>query len=450
MAMVEKVYNYIESHSEEYLKWLVESCNQPSVSAQNIGMLEMKELVKSFLLQIGANIEEVETGGYPIIYGEIDNEKEKTLMFYNHYDVQPPEPLNEWLSDPFQTKIEQGKITARGTADNKGNLIARICAIHAYQQVYGELPINIKFVFEGEEEVGSPHLEWFATNFPENMKVDGIIWEGGSRGANDKRLHVGLGVKGISYVELICKGADFDLHSSEAAIIENPAWRLVWALKTLKNENEEILIEGFYDDVQPLTTKEKAFIQTMTYNEEEIKDQYGINGFLKGLTGDELKERLTASPTCTICGFDSGYTGEGTKTVLPSVAKAKLDFRLVPNQDPQKVVSLLRSHLDNHGYSDIEIKEYHGMVPFNTDPNSSFVNTVLEGVNDIYKEPPVILRNLAGSSPMNKMLKNSTIPAVQIGVANTQSNIHGPNENIFVDDFIQGIKLTANIIHRLK
>lgn len=447
---MDKVYKYIEGHSEEYLSWLEECCNQPSISAQNIGMLEMKNLVKHFLLKVDANIEEIETGGYPIIYGEINNAKKKTLMFYNHYDVQPPEPLEEWLSDPFQTTIEYGKITARGTADNKGNLIARICAIHAYQEIHGELPVNIKFVFEGEEEVGSPHLEWFAENFPDKMNVDGIIWEGGSRGANDKRLHVGLGVKGISYVELICKGADFDLHSSEAAIIENPAWRLVWALKTLKNENEKILIDGFYDDVLPLTDKEKAFIQTMAYNEDEIKEQYGIDGFLNNLTGDSLKERLTAAPTCTICGFKSGYTGEGTKTVLPSVAKVKLDFRLVPKQDPKKIVSLLREHLDRHGYSDIEIKEYHGMVPFNTNPNSPFVNTVLAAVDDLYQEPPIILRNLAGSSPMNKMLKKSTVPAVQIGVANTRSNIHGPNENIYVDDFIQGIKLTANIMHRLK
>lgn len=447
---MEKLYKYIEDHSDEYLKWLEKSCNQPSISAQNIGMLEMKELVKHFLLKIDADIEEIETGGYPIIYGEINNGRDKTLMFYNHYDVQPPEPLEEWLSDPFRTTIENGKITARGTADNKGNLIARICAIHAYQHIYGELPVNIKFVFEGEEEVGSPHLEWFAENYPEKMNVDGIIWEGGSRGAIDKRLHVGLGVKGISYVELICKGADFDLHSSEAAIIENPAWRLVWALNTLKNEKEEILIDGFYDDVMPLTDKEKAFIQTMAYNEDEIKEQYGITGFLNNLKGDSLKKRLTAAPTCTICGIESGYTGEGTKTVLPAVAKVKLDFRLVPDQDPKKIVSLLRKHLDKNGYSDIEIKEYHGMVPFNTDPNSPFVKTVLDGVKDLYQEPPIILRNLAGSSPMNKMLKNSTIPAVQIGVANTQSNIHGPNENIYVEDYIQGIKLTANIIHRLK
>lgn len=447
---MKEVFQYIEDHAEMYIDWLLEACSQPSVSAQNRGMVEMKELVKIFLGEIGAEVEEIKTDGYPIIYGELGKGKEKCLTFYNHYDVQPEDPIDQWLSDPFKAEIRDGKIFARGVADNKGNLIARICAVHAYQQIYGEMPVHLKFVFEGEEEVGSPHLKFFANKFPEKLQTDAIIWEGGTRGVEDKRLHVGLGVKGICYVELICKGANTDLHSSEAAIIENPAWRLIWALNTLKNEQEEILIEGFYDDIAPLSEKDKKFIQSMAYDEEEIKSLYGINSFLKNVTGDRLKERLTAEPTCTICGIESGYTGEGSKTVLPSVAKVKLDFRLVPNQTPEKIEQLLRDHLDRHGFGDIEVKPSHGMHPFNTNPNSPFVDVVLKSVGEVYEEPPIILRNLAGSSPMYKMLKGTNIPAVQIGVANTQSNYHAPNENIFVDDYIQGIKVTASVLHHFR
>lgn len=447
---MEKVYQYIEENQDMYIEWLIEACNQPSVSAQNRGMIEMKELVKVFLGKIGAEIEELPTSGYPIIYGELSSNKEKTLTFYNHYDVQPEDPVDKWVSEPFKSEIRDGKIFARGVADNKGNLIARICAVHAYQQIYGDLPINLKFVFEGEEEIGSPHLEYFAKEFPDKLKTDGIIWEGGTRSVEDKRLHVGLGVKGICYVELTCKGANSDLHSSEAALIENPAWRLIWALSTLKNAQEEILIEGFYDDVSPLNETDKEFIQSIPYDEEAIKTLYGINRFLKDVTGDELKERLIAEPTCTICGIESGYTGEGSKTVLPSVAKVKLDFRLVPNQKPEKIAELLRRHLDQHGFSDIEIKQSHGMYPFNTNPNESFVSVVLESVEEVYEEPPVILRNLAGSSPMYKMLNKTTIPAVQIGVANSQSNYHAPNENIFIEDYIKGIKVTAAVIKNFR
>ncbi|WP_066295425.1 M20 family metallopeptidase [Bacillus sp. FJAT-29937] len=446
---MEKVYQYIEGNAEEYINWLIESCNQPSVSAQDRGMVKMKELVKSFLKKIDVEIEEIETAGYPIIYGELDTGKEKTLTFYNHYDVQPEDPIDQWVSNPFETSIRDGKIFARGVADNKGNLIARICAIHAYKEVYGELPVNIKFIFEGEEEVGSPHLEFFANNFPEKLKTDGIIWEGGSRGVEDKRPHVGLGVKGICYLELVCKGAKTDLHSSEAAIIENPAWRLIWALNTLKDQEENILIEGFYDDIIPLTERDIGFIQSMHFDEERTKDLYGIKDFLNNVTGDKLKEVLTAQPTCTICGIDSGYTGEGSKTVLPSIAKVKLDFRLVPNQSPENIVQLLRKHLDRNSFEDIEIKQSHGMLPFNTNPHDPFVDVILDSIDEVYEEEPIILRNLAGSSPMYKLLNNTNIPAVQIGVANTQSSFHAPNENIFVDDYIQGIKATVAVIKNL-
>ncbi|MCM3240382.1 M20/M25/M40 family metallo-hydrolase [Heyndrickxia oleronia] len=447
---MEKVFQYIEDHADMYLDWLIEACNQPSVSAQNRGMIEMKELVKRFLNMINVEVEEITTDGYPIIYGELGEGHDKTLTFYNHYDVQPEDPIDHWKSPPFEASIREGKIFARGAADNKGNLIARICAVHAYQQIYGKVPINLKFIFEGEEEVGSPHLEFFAKEHPNKLKTNGIIWEGGSREVESKRPHVGLGVKGICYVELTCKGANMDLHSSEAAIIENPAWRLIWALSTLKNEHEEILIEGFYDDIVPLSELDKKFIGSMIYDEEATKKLYGISKFLKNVTGDALKESLTADPTCTICGIESGYIGEGSKTVLPSIARVKLDFRLVPNQSPEKIAQLLRNHLDKHGFNDIEIKQAHGLHPFNTDPNHPFVNTVLKSMDEVYQEPPVILRNLAGSSPMYKMLKNTNIPAVQIGVANLQSNYHAPNENIFIDDYIQGIKVTAAVINNFR
>jgi len=256
--------------------------------------------------------------------------------------------------------------------------------------------------------------------------------------------------KGISYVELVCKGAKTDLHSSEAAIIENPAWRLVWALNTLKDREENILIDQFYDDVAPLSDRERTFIQSMYFDEEHTKELYGIKEFLKGVTGDKLKEALTAEPTCTICGIESGYTGKGSKTVLPSVAKVKLDFRLVPNQTPEKIARLLRQHLDKHGFEDIEILQSHGILPFNTNPEDPFVDVVLKSIDEVYKKKPVILRNLAGSSPMYKLLENTNIPAVQIGVANVQSNYHAPNENIYIDDYIQGIKVTSTVVKNFR
>ncbi|WP_042224772.1 M20/M25/M40 family metallo-hydrolase [Oceanobacillus manasiensis] len=443
---MERLFQQIEEHASLYKHWLLNMCNQPSISAKNIGMLEMKELVMQLLEDLGAEVEEVLTTGYPIIYAHIDNGKKRTLTFYNHYDVQPPDPLTEWVSDPFEAKIEDGQIFARGVADNKGNIAARIAAVHAYQKVHGELPVNVKFIIEGEEEVGSPNLKSFASENPEKLKTDAMIWEGGMRNVHDKRPHISFGVKGICFVEMQVKGAAFDLHSSEAAVVENPAWRLVWALSTLKNSEEMVQIEGFYDDVIALTEKEKAFFETMDYDEEHTKGHYQIDNFLTNVTGIELKERLTAAPTCTICGLEAGHTGEGAKTVLPSSAKVKLDFRLVPGQTPKKVMKLLRNHLDLHGFQDIEIEQLAGLLPFNSDANHPFVDTVIKSMKEVYEEPPIIMRNLAGSSPMEKLLADTRIPAAQIGVANTESNFHGPNENIYIEDFMKGIKATANVI----
>lgn len=448
--IVNKVHAYINQEKSKYLKWLEIVCNQPSVSAQNRGMGEMFMILKELFESAGASTESIETAGYPVLIADFQGKTNETLAFYNHYDVQPEDPIDEWETDPFETTYIDDLILARGTADNKGNIIARLAAVDAYQKVYGKLPVGIKFIIEGEEEVGSPHLELLAKEHTTKIQADAILWEGGLREYNNKRLHVGLGVKGIAYVELVAKGAKHDLHSSEAAIIENPAWELTWALSTLKSREDKVLVEGFYDNIKPLTEQSKQFIETLEYDEEYTKENYKIDGFINGVLGYELKKRLISEPTCTICGIKSGYIEQGAKTVLPSKATAKLDFRLVPGQSPEYVVGLLRRHLDKHGFEKIEIRSLNYLEPYNTDPEHPFVKQVLNAVNEVYEEQPIIYSNLAGSSPMHKLLSNCPMPAVQIGVANTNSKFHAPNENITVDDFIQGAKVVATIINKFK
>lgn len=448
--IVNQIHAYINQKKRKYLKWLEKVCNQPSVSAQNRGMEEMFLILKELFESAGASTQRIETAGYPVLIAEFQGESKSTLAFYNHYDVQPEDPIDEWETNPFETTYTEDLIVARGAADNKGNIIARLAAVDAYQNVYGKLPVGIKFIIEGEEEVGSPHLELLAREHTSEIQADAILWEGGLREYNNKRLHVGLGVKGIAYIELIAKGAKNDLHSSEAAIIENPAWELTWALATLKSKDEKVLIEGFYDKVKPLTEQSKRFIETLEFDEEYTKANYEIDEFINGVSGYDLKKRLIAEPTCTICGIKSGYIEQGAKTVLPAKATAKLDFRLVPGQSPEHIVELLRKHLDKHGFEHIEIKSLNHLEPYNTDPDHPFVKLVLDAVDEVYEEQPIIYSNLAGSSPMYKLLSNCPMPAVQIGVANTNSKFHAPNENITVDDFIQGTKVVATIIKKFK
>jgi acetylornithine deacetylase/succinyl-diaminopimelate desuccinylase-like protein len=443
---MEKVYQYIEEHREMYIQWLQELCRQPSVAAQNRGMKETANAVEAFLDSIGAQVEQLETSGFPVVYGEINQGREKTLSFYNHYDVQPEDPIELWESDPFGAEIREGKIFARGVADNKGNLMARICAIHAYQQVYGELPINVKFIFEGEEEIGSVHLEEFTEKYRDKVQADGCIWEFGYKNP-DGRLQVSLGVKGMCYIELRVKGANIDLHSANASVIENPAWRLIWALNTLKNEKEEILIDGFYDKVLSPNQMEKKLLEEMIYEEKATLENLDLEKFLLNLSGVPLKERLLFQPTCTICGIESGYTGEGAKTVLPSVAKVKLDFRLVPDQDHKEILQLVRKHLDKHGFEDIEIIDLTGEHPAKTNPGDPLVQAVVQHVEQVYGMPPTVQPLSPGTGPMYILCQKLGIPSVSLGVGNHQSQNHAPNENIYVQDYIDGIKMMATIVH---
>jgi acetylornithine deacetylase/succinyl-diaminopimelate desuccinylase-like protein len=445
--IMDKVYQFIEENKEMYIEWLQELCRQPSVAAQNRGMKETAEMVEKFLnTYTTASVEQLETSGYPVVYGEIMSEKKKTLSFYNHYDVQPEDPIELWKSGPFEAEIRDGKMFARGVADNKGNLMARIAAVHAYQQVHGELPINVKFIFEGEEEIGSVHLEEFTERYPEKLQADGCIWEFGYKNP-DGRLQVSLGVKGMCYVELRVNGANIDLHSANASVIENPAWRLIWALNTLKNEKEEILIEGFYDKILRPDEKEIKVLEEMVYEEEATLKKLELDQFVLNLSGVPLKERLIFQPTCTVCGIESGYTGQGAKTVLPSSAKVKIDFRLVPDQDPEDIRALLRTHLDRHGFEDIEIIDLSGEHPAKTDLEDPLVKTVVQNVERVYGRPPTINRLSPGTGPMYILCQKQGIPAVSVGVGNDQSQNHAPNENINIQDYIDGIKMMATIIH---
>ncbi len=303
-----------------------------------------------------------------MVYGELSGTGPRTLMLYNHYDVQPPEPLDLWQHEPFGAEIADGRIWAHGVADNKGNLVARLCAADAWLAVRGEMPLTLKFVFEGEEETGSPHLGHFADEYHALFAADGCIWEAGYKDLHG-RLQIYAGCKGITYVEFRAHGANTDLHSSNAAVVPNPAWRLIWALSTLKSPDERIAIEGFYDAVRGPSPRDQELLAAWDYDVEANRENLGIGDFLRGATGEKVKQDLLFQPTCNIAGIRSGYTGEGSKTVLPNYAFCKIDFRLVPDQRNDTVLTLLRQHLDRHGFPDIEVVDLHGEDPARTDPD---------------------------------------------------------------------------------
>ena len=447
--MMDDVFQVIDKRRDVYLDWLVRLCRQPSIAAQNVGMEETAQLVEEMLVNIGASVQRIPTKGYPVVFGEIAGTDGKTLAFYDHYDVQPPDPLDLWESDPFEPIIRDGTFYARGVSDNKGNLVARLAAVDAFIRARGELPVSVKFIFEGEEEIGSPNVGDFAESHQNIIQADGCIWEAGYCDPTGRR-EIYLGVKGILYVELTARKANVDLHSSWAAIVPSPVWHLVRALQTLKDAHERILIPGFYDHVLPANAADLDALKAMPFDEAGRRQQLGLEQYINGLTGDALLGQYVFQPTCNICGIWSGYTEQGLKTVLPHEASAKIDFRLVPDQDPDEIFHLLKKHLEANGFGDIEVKLLAAEHAARTPADHAFARLVAATSHEVYGQDPIIYPMAAGSGPMYPLCQKFGIPAVSIGVGNENSRNHAPNENIHVKDYYDGIKHIAVILDQFK
>jgi acetylornithine deacetylase/succinyl-diaminopimelate desuccinylase-like protein len=441
---VDDILSYIDEQMEETIERLQVFCRQPSIAAQGEGMEEMAALVHGELERLGAEAELVPTGGYPVVLGRLAGKGAKTLMLYNHYDVQPPEPLELWDSPPFAAEIRDGHLYARGVADNKGNLVARLAAVEAWLAVRGELPLSVLFVAEGEEEIGSINLGRFAEAHQARLQADGCIWETGYKDTKG-RLEILLGAKGILAVDLKVRSLGRDLHSANAAIAESATWRLLWALNSLKGPDERIRIPGFYDDVRPPDETAQAMLAAWEYDEGGQLAEFGAEGFVLGLTGQALKETFLFGPTCNICGFHAGYGGPGIKTVLPAEATAKLDFRLVPDQDPYDILEKLRAHLDAGGFEDVEIVVEGPEHPARTDPGDPLVGAVVRAARRVYEEELVVKPMMAGTGPMYELCQRWGMPAVGAGIGWTGSRSHSPNENVRLEDLREGIKHMAVI-----
>ena len=445
---MQDVFAYIDQHRDRFIERLQWLCRQPSIAAQGVGIQETARMVAQLMGEVGVASALYATDGAPVVYGAAGTGG-RTLLIYNHYDVQPPEPLELWDSPPFAAEVRDGKLYARGAADNKGNLVARLSAVEAWLRVRGALPLTVRFVVEGEEEVSSAHLHQFVHEHRDLIEADGCLWEAGGK---DIQENPGLymGAKGILYVELEARGANRDVHSSQATMVPNPAWRLVWALSTLKDRNERVLIEGFYDDVVEPTVEEVEHLRRIAaQRDDELRRRdLGLDAFLLGLSGIQLIKRNLFQPTCTICGIGAGYTGQGSKTVLPSRAIAKLDFRLVPNQRPDDILHKLHTHLAQHGFADVEVRPLGAEHPARTPVDSLLSRVIQETTREIYGRDPIVSPLMAATGPMYELTAQFGVPTVGTGAGYAHGNGHAPNENIRLEDFFQHMKHVALIFER--
>lgn len=439
--MSESLQEYTRNHWQDFSDlWRFKT-----IAAQGIGINETSDWIFDQFKKLGAaNVEKwTDQGGNPVIFAEFNGNSDKTVLFYNHYDTQPAEPLDQWDSDPFEPTVKDDTIFVRGASDDKGELLFRLVLLQYYQN-HGGLPVNVKFYVEGEEEIGSSHVIKYTQAHKDQLQADAVIWEGGAKNASGK-LSINGGLRGISCVELSVATANADLHSSKASYAESAPWRLTKALASLRDDNSgKILIDGIYDDVDQLSPEEKKLIDALDFDAEQVKKAEGLT---RPLLTDHPKEALANEPTITIEGITSGYQQEGVKTIVPRFASAKLDFRLAPNQDPTRIPDLVRQQLAKNGFGDIKVKYVVGQPGYRSDVNHPFVKLVNQQAAQVYgADGYQYIPNTFGAGPAYAFGRLLKLPVLSFGIGNANSHVHGANENIRLGDATQAVELLDHVL----
>lgn len=449
-ATAQFIDQYIPAHLESSLDELKRLCAQPSVSARREGVDDCAVLVADILGAHGFAARVFQTPGHPVVVGTARGRSERTLLFYNHYDVQPPEPLDLWTTPPFQPEVRDGALYARGAKDDKGEFIARLAAVDAVRAAHGgELPCGVTFVLDGEEEIGSPNFAEFVLEHTDLLAAQGAIWEEGGIDPSGA-YHCWLGPRGLLYVELSVEMLSRDAHSGGAHTLPNAAWRLLRALATLKDDHEKILIPSFYDDALPLSERDRALIERFYDGgtlEATSRATYGVKQFVNELTGLPWTEAVY-NPTCNIAGLTAGYQGPGSKTVIPARASAKVDFRLVPDQNPRDILAKLRAHLDQQGFADVTVTQLGGMgYPYKQDADNPLIQLSLRTGDEVYGVPSTVLPLIGGTSPVYAIARPlGNIPVISPGVGYWDNKTHSPDEHVRLADFQNAARHIGRIL----
>jgi acetylornithine deacetylase/succinyl-diaminopimelate desuccinylase-like protein len=446
------IKNYVEENRQRFLDELFELLRFPSVSADpkyKQDMLNTAEYVAKKLKEAGLDAVEIcQTAGYPIVYGEkILDKTLPTVLVYGHYDVQPPDPLELWHTPPFEPTIRDGKIYARGACDDKGQFYMHVKAFELMMQT-NTLPCNIKFMIEGEEEVGSDNLGNFVTENTQRLKADVVLISDTSMiSMENPSLETGL--RGLAYMEVEVQGPNKDLHSGVyGGAVGNPATILCQMIASLHDENNHITIPGFYDDVISLSAKEREELNNAPFNLEDYKTELGIND-VWGETGYTTIERTGIRPTLEVNGIWGGYTGPGAKTVLPAKASAKISMRLVPGQDWKKISELFSAHFKSIAPKSVTVKvtAHHGGTPYVTPTNSIAFQAAFNAIEESFGKAPVPTRG-GGSIPIVALFEQELgIKTVLMGFGLDSDSLHSPNEKYNVYNYYKGIE-TIPLFHK--
>jgi acetylornithine deacetylase/succinyl-diaminopimelate desuccinylase-like protein len=440
--------DYIHTHRDRFVTELKAFLAIPSISALPAHQPDVRrcaDWTADEMRRIGLeHVQLMETGGHPVVYGDwLNAPGAPTILFYGHYDVQPVDPVELWESPPFEAAVRDGEIYARGAADDKGQVFMHLKAIEAHLRT-GRLPVNIKLVIEGEEEVGSAHLDDFVRANKPLLQADVVVISDSAmfdRGVPS----ICYSLRGLAYFQIDLRGTTSDLHSGVfGGAVANPAMVLAQVLAQMKDRSGRVRIPGFYDDVVPLSEEERAAWRTLPFNERKYRKDLGAPK-LAGESGYSVLERVWGRPTFEVNGLLSGFTGDGAKTVIPAVAMAKVSMRLVPNQDPNRIADLFEAYLRKVTPKTVELAltRMHGGKPWLASYDSSYARAAARAIEQGFGKPPVFCRE-GGSIPVvSTFTEELGIPAVLFGVGLPDENAHAPNERLDLSNFHNGILASA-------
>lgn len=451
----EKLDAYFTSKRDEHLDQLKDFLRIPSISAlseHNGDMQKAAEWLKDSLHKAGLeNLSIDETEGHPVVYGDwLHAEGKPTILFYGHYDVQPVDPLNLWESGPFEPEIRDNKLFARGASDDKGQVFMHVLAVEALMKEDGTLPVNIKFIIEGEEEVGSPSLEKYIEENKDKLAADIIvISDTGMYGPGKPAVCYGL--RGLAGVQIDVRGAKGDLHSGiYGGGVQNPIHAISEILASFHDKEGTIAVEGFYEDVRPLEDEERAAYKALNFDEEGLKEEIGVDE-LFGEKGYSYLEQTWTRPTLEVNGVFGGFSGEGIKTVLPAEAGAKITCRLVPNQDPDDIVKKLKAHIEEHkpaGVS-VTVSEFDKGKPFITPFDHPAIQAAGDSYEKVYGVPTAFTR-MGGSIPIVAAFDEIlNLPVVLMGFGLSSENFHAPNEHFHLENFDKGLRVIVDYYEKI-
>lgn len=451
----QEILDKIDMNRPRYVDELLGFLRIPSVSTISgyaTDVQKAADWVFNRLKRLGFQAKLYKTEGHPIVYAHCCGIPERpTLLIYGHYDVQPPDPLNEWISAPFSPTIRDGYVYARGATDDKGQFFTYLKAIEAILAVAGKLPINVKLIVEGEEEIGSPNLGPFLKNNRDMLKADAVAISDGSQFYQGVPA-ITYGLRGLSYLQLDVQGPRFDLHSgSFGGLVQNPVQALAQIIAGLKKEDGTVAIPGFYDDVLDMEKWEREEMASLHFDEAKLKDYLGVDELVDG--GDYTPmERKGARPTLDVNGIWGGFSGEGAKTIIPAKAGAKISMRLVPNQRPDVIDRLFKEFVQSIAPPGVRINftQLHGAEPVLISRDQKSVQSAARAIEIGFGKAPVFIRE-GGSIPIVNLLKEvlETESILLMGWGCPDDGAHSPNERFFLDDFHRGIRSAAALLYEL-